>query len=269
MVADGERAGALRERAVFVRAAGTTSTGASGRSVGDPRGPRPRPRAPDQADAAVAAPRRGCRCALRAGSPRRAARPDPPRRPAAAAPGDEAERRSRRRSSRARARAGSGSRSGSGSPRPGAKSANARSARCVASRGSSAAPSPLDLDQRLARRPSTCSSFQRSSAAPAQSKPGPRFAVVAGRDEASDHPDRLEHRVERRLDDIRVTRRRRPRAASFSPWPVRTQTTVAPLELEQVLERGEPGGRRRLAEDALLAVRARSQHRVDRPRRRP
>jgi len=63
-------------------------------------------------------------------------------------------------------------------PSTGATSANARSARCSALRGTSSAPSPSSVT--VPSPGVTSSSFQRSNAAPAQSKPGPRFADVAG-----------------------------------------------------------------------------------------
>ena len=101
-----------------------------------------------------------------------------------------------------------------------------------------------------ARRPrSTSSSFQRSNAAAAQSKPGPRFAVVAGA------RTRTASRQARDLDD---------RSTSTS-----TIGSADPLDGVRILEpvpgdhdddgarradlpdRGDARGARRLAEDAL------------------
>ena len=104
----------------------------------------------------------------------------------------------------------------------------------------------LDLD-RGSSASSICSSFQRSSAAAAQSKPGPRFAVDAG-GEGPRSPDRLEHRFERRLDRLEP---------SPSSTASRVLQPVAGEDADDgragssrhVRERGEPGRRGRLAEE--------------------
>ena len=88
-------------------------------------------------------------------------------------------------------------------PSSGATSANARSARCVASRGSSSAPSPSSVTSGSPSASTTSSSFQRSSAAagavearargwPSSPARGPRIAA---------HAQHLgEDRLERRVD---------------------------------------------------------------------
>ena len=95
------------------------------------------------------------------------------------------------------------------------------------------------------------SSFQRSSATAAQSKPAPRLAVVAGaRTESFTLPPPRSRRgpVGPRWAG---SERRAAASGSLRPWPVITQTTRAPRSGRSRDERGEAGRGRRLAEDAL------------------
>ena len=216
---------------MFTRVSGTTTIAASGRSVGEPARVRePGAVPPAQADAAEDGAARGCRRAPRAagrasstssGEASRPATASPATRPAAivaarrAEPAlerdavDEAEACGRRPARRARTRA-------------------ARGARCSAA--ARRRPRPRASTTARRRPASTSSSFQRSSAAPAQSKPGPRFAVVAGARTTSSAHRPTSARIASRLASITVAPSvsTSTAAVSFRPWPVRTTTTVLP-----------------------------------------
>ena len=175
------RAAASATRRCSRASSGTTAIGASGRSVAIRAacGPAPfrqiRQTPPRSAAARLSAcPSSGRPSSSSSSGASVAARRRRRRR--------RARRRSSPRSTRARARAGSGSRSGSGDRSSGASErerAEREVLRVVRHLGRA-----LALDRDDAGSPSTasstCSSFQSSSAAAAQSNPGPRFAVVAG-----------------------------------------------------------------------------------------
>ena len=168
-----------RDSLVFTRVSGTTTIGASGSSVAI-RSTRWRsPLLPDQADAA------GERCGEVVGVAfERQAELEHVLERGVAARRRRARRRAPRRpwppTIRARARAGSGSRTGSGGPRaaPRARTRGARGARRRAGSRRSLRPRRVTSGSPTSAG-ATWSSFQRSSAAPAQSNPGPRLADVA------------------------------------------------------------------------------------------
>ena len=214
--------------------------------------------APDQADAADDARPRGCRRGPRAAGRARAARRARASRPATASAGDEAGARSSPRDE----------------PSPRSSGMRFDEAEAVAldrrdereraqrevlgaSRGSSSAPSPSTATSGspLGRRRRRARSRGRAPP-PAQSKPGPRFAVVAGaRDDerpsrATSGEDRLDAR---RRTTVVGSASTSTAAVSFRPWPVRTQTTVLPGSSSTCASAGEAGRRRRLAEDAFAA----------------
>ena len=116
--------------------------------------------------------------------------------------------------------------------------------------GESSAPSPSQ-DTPGSASVSTVTSLHRSSARPKQSNPGPRFADVAGTRTVT-----IALQAELGGDDRgsagTTTGCAAPEIAhsgSFSPWPVRMHTTVAPAgsvpaacELEQTGDAGRLAG---------------------------
>ena len=197
---------------MLTRVSGTTTIAASGRSVASRRAANALAVAPDQADAAVRAPARGCRrgprAAGRARAPRRRARrarrrSSPATMPAATVAADEPSPRSSgiRLTKRKRC------------PSSGAtqRERAQRQVRLVARKLVGALRPRPSTSGSPSSAGSTCSSFQRSSAAPAQSNPGPEVRRRRRRATTNVHRrapapglERLEDRLDGRLDERRL-----------------------------------------------------------------
>ena len=248
--ADGERDPRVHPRV------GTTTIGASGRSVATRRGAKARCRCARSGRRRRAPRRRDCRRA-----PRAAGRARAPRRRGVPArdgePGDEAGGDGRRADEPSPRSSGMRLTKRNVWPVDGATSANARSARC--SRRPRQLVGALALERHhglaVARRRPRARSRGRAPR-PRSRSPGRGWpsSPVRGRRARAHRPTsaRIASRFGRRPVASASTS---TAAVSLRPWPVRTQTTVLPgLELD-ARETREARGGRRLAEDALgLAI---------------
>ena len=217
--ADGRRAGRCATRAVFVRVAGRRrSARAAGRRRSARRAAARRSR-PGQADAAEQRGGEVVGVALERRAERRAARRARARGPAAAAPATSPS------GDRGRARAEPAlerdavDEAEAVAARPARTSANARSARCAVVARQLVGALALDLDDELAVGAPRRRARSRGRARRRRSRsPGRGSRSTRARRRGSSL-ERLEHRVERRLDTARSS----PvdRAVSFRPWPVR------------------------------------------------